>query len=108
MEVGRCLSGPDCFVMEDGQLGVLSEHAVGAKGKLGVCSELADSTVGGVLTPVTAVSSVAITVGLKDMIQRETEHVEEKLGDGVLGVTLKGRRCLARWEQYFPWIIMER
>jgi hypothetical protein len=40
------------------------------KGKVGVCFEFADSNVGGVLTPVPVVSSVAITVGLIDTIQR--------------------------------------
>jgi hypothetical protein len=68
LEVGGCGSGTDYFVTEVGQFGALSEHAVGVKGKLGVCSEFADSTIGGVLTPVTAGSSVAIMVGLIDTI----------------------------------------
>jgi hypothetical protein len=90
LEVGGCGLGPDCFVTEVGQFGALSEHAVGAKGKFGVCSEFANSTVGGVLTPVTAISSVAITVGLTDTFQHETKRDEERLGDSFFGGDIEG------------------
>jgi hypothetical protein len=60
------------------------------KGKVGVCFEFADSNVGGVLTPVPVVSSVAITVGLIDTIQHETEREEERLGKGFFGLDVEG------------------
>jgi len=89
LDVGWWGSGPDCFVTEVGQFGILSEPTVGVKGKLGVCSEFSDSNVGGVLTLVLAVSSMAITVGLMDTIQRETDH-EERLSEGFSGVDVEG------------------
>jgi hypothetical protein len=56
------------------------------KGKLGVCSEFAHSDFGGVLMPVPAVSSVATTVVLTDMFQRETKCDEERMGKGFFAV----------------------
>jgi hypothetical protein len=45
---------------------VSSKYVVGVRGKLGVCSEFADTDFGGVLMPMPAVSSMATTVVLID------------------------------------------